>query len=103
MSGRALGAAVILPPLAWFLFQQGLGFTLRIACERGGPPVGPLAGAVALLLCAGSAWVGWRRLRAGPGETQALLAWLALGGAGAFALAIALQLAATAIEAPCFR
>ncbi|MGG5821888.1 hypothetical protein [Falsiroseomonas sp. HW251] len=103
MSGRALGAAAMLPPVAWFLFQQGLGLVVRIACERGGPPIGPAIGAAALLLCAGAAWIGWRGLRTGGAETQALLAGLALGCAGAFGLAIAFQLAATVIEAPCFR
>jgi hypothetical protein len=103
MSGRALAAAIVLPPLSWFAFQQGLGVVVRVSCERGGPPLGPLAGVLALLLCAGSAWTGWCGLRAGAAGTQALLARLALGGAGTFALAIAFQLAATAMEAPCFR
>ncbi len=103
ISGKALGAALVLPPLAWFAFQQGLGYLVLLACDHAGPPLGPSIGVAGLMACAICAGIAWRGVRACPQGTQALLAYLALGGAAAFGLAIALQTAATAMEAPCFR
>ena len=31
---------LILPPVAWYVFQQGLGFTLRGSCSAAGIPAG---------------------------------------------------------------
>ncbi|MGG5890827.1 hypothetical protein ACLF3G_27440 [Falsiroseomonas sp. HC035] len=104
-SAVAIGVALALPPLAWFAFQQGLGFALRLACGTGGPPVGPLAGGVALALCAAAGWIAWPASRgsAEAEETPRLLARIALGVAPVFSLAILLQALATLIEPPCWR
>jgi hypothetical protein len=102
-SAAAIGIALALPPIAWFAFQQGLGVALRIACGTGGPPVGPIAGGAALLLCGVAAWIAWPASRGTAEETRGLLGRVALGGALIFALAILLQAVATLIEPPCWR
>ncbi|WP_207540896.1 hypothetical protein [Sabulicella rubraurantiaca] len=103
-SRKAVGTALVLPPLAWFFYQQGMGLTQQLDCSTGGLPVGPAAGLLALLFCAAAAWLGWPVAAEGrKGEMPRFLAWLAIGGAGIFALAILLQAVATFIEPPCWR
>jgi hypothetical protein len=101
----AIGFALALPALAWFAFQQGLGFALRIDCGTGGPPVGPIAGGAALLLCGVAARIAWPAAfgAAEAEETPRLLARVSLGATLIFALAILLQAVATLIEPPCWR
>jgi hypothetical protein len=104
-STAALAIALALPPFAWFAFQQGLGLALRIACSAGGPPVGPIAGGAALLLCGVATWIAWPATRGtSDAENQPrFLAWVALGAASIFSLAILLQAVATLIVPPCWR
>lgn len=103
---RTWGALAI-PPLAWYLDEQGWGQAVRLACASGGPPLGPMVGVAALLACAGAAILAWpaaRRSVAEPGDqARSFLAWLAVGLAGAFALAIVFQTLATVITPPCAR
>ena len=94
--------ALVVPAAAWFAFQQGLSMTLRGACTAAGAPLGPLWGAVALLLCAGAGRLAWSRRSGGTGADR-FLALLALLGAGLFGLAIAFQAIATLIVPPCAR
>jgi hypothetical protein len=95
-------AALTLPPVAWYVFQQGLGMTLRGRCSMAGVPVGTLWGVTSLLLCGAAGWLAWTRIAGGTGSDR-FLARIALLGAGLFGLAIAFQTLATAIIPPCAR
>ncbi len=111
MTGRAasriLGLAMAIPPLAWFVYQQGLGDLLRADCARGGQWTGLAGGVLALaaclacVLCARLGWVSSERNA--HRETVRLLGVLALSSAALFGLAIAYQMAASAIIPPCAR
>lgn len=94
--------ALTLSPAAWFVFQQGLAFTLRGACGAAGVPIGPLWGVGSLAVCAGAARLAWSRRAGGTGADR-FLARIALFGAGLFALAILFQTVATLIVPPCAR
>jgi hypothetical protein len=99
-----LTVALFLPPLAWFLFQQGLSATMRAYCRAGGPPIGVLWGVGSLILCALAAWLAWPATRSSGLEVQhasRFLALLALIGAGLFALAVFFQTLATLVVPPC--
>lgn len=99
-----LTTALFLPALSWFLFQQGLSASMRGHCGTGGPPVGPLCGAGALVLCGVALCLVWPARQASEYEghqVQRFLALLALIGSGIFALAISFQTLATLVIPPC--
>ena len=93
-------AGLSLPPVAWYVFEQGLGFTLRGSCVAAGIPAGPLWGAFSLGACALAGWLAWPVAK-GEGDADAFVAKLALLAAGLFALAIGYQTLATLIVPPC--
>lgn len=100
MSVRARAwTALLLPPLAWFAFEQGLSHVLHLACERAW--IGLVWGAASLLLCAAAMRVGWSIARhADKGADP----WIARAGvmmAGIFALATFFQTLAVALVPPC--
>ena len=95
-------AALALPPVAWFVFEQGLSFTLRGGCAAAGIPVGPIWGISSLCACALGGWLAWPVARDGNrGDT--FVARLAMLAAALFALAIGYQTLATLIVPPCAR
>ena len=94
--------ALVLPPAAWFVFQQGLAFTLRGACQAAGVPLGPVWGVASLVVCAVAARLAWSRRAGGTGADR-FLANIAVLGGGLFGLAIAFQTIATMIVPPCAR
>ena len=91
---------LILPPVAWYVFQQGLGFTLRGSCSAAGIPAGPVWGVFSLCACALAGWLAWPIAR-GESRTDAFVAMMALLAAGLFGLAIGYQTLATLIVPPC--
>jgi hypothetical protein len=93
-------AGLSLPPVAWYVFEQGLGFTLRGSCTAAGSPAGPVWGLFSLAACALAGWLALPVAR-GEDRTDAFVAKLALLAAGLFALAIAYQTLATLIVPPC--
>jgi hypothetical protein len=96
--------ALVLPPLAWYSFQQGLGMSLRNLCAAGGPPIGPLCGVGALFACAVAWWLAWQTAGRSPKFTNPLALFasrIALLGDVIFALAIGFQTLATLIIPPC--
>jgi hypothetical protein len=100
-SRLSLWLALIVPPLAWYGFQQGLAMTVRGACGAAGVPLGPLwgAGSIALCICA-----GWFAMpRPGQQDSDRFLSKLGVLAAGLFSLAILYQSAATMIIPPCAR
>lgn len=99
-------AALLMPPVAWMLFEYGLATSLRPACDAIGRWLGPAWGAASLLACLGAAGLAYPLSRQVGGAEASLGAWLArlaLVGAGVFALAIALQTLATLIVPSCAR
>ncbi len=101
----ALAIALPLPPLAWYLTQQGLGFLLRLQCSGAeGPAVA--VGALALLACAVAVWLSsgqGRGSQSPPAQTDTVLRWVVYLGAGVFALAILFQTLAALVVPSCAR
>ena len=91
--------AMILPPLAWFVGQQGWGQAVRLVCSQG--QYGLAIGIATLILCAAAAVVAWP-LRNAEGPTR-LIAWCAIGDSGLFGLALIFHLLAGALIPSCFR
>jgi hypothetical protein len=94
-------AALLVPPVAWYLFQQGLAWTMRGSCGSAGPPIGPLWGVASLAACGLAAWI------ARPGDDEPsgprFAERAAQLSAALFALAIVFQTLATMIVPACAR
>lgn len=107
LDARRTWLACALPPAAWFLFQQGWGTTVRLACAAGGSPLGPLVGAGALAVCALAAWLAWAGAwtpaREPHDRARRFAAQIAVGVAALFGLAILFQALATIIVPSCAR
>jgi hypothetical protein len=98
--------ALLLPPLAWALFEVGLAVALRFSCTTVGLWLGPLWGAASLLTCSGAMILAWHAAKAdhaGDSPAGAWLAWIAFMVAPLFGLAIAFQTLATFIVPSCAR
>ena len=91
---------LILPPVAWYVFEQGLSFTLLGSCVAAGIPVGPVWGIFSVGACALAGWLAWPIAR-GEGRTDVFIARLGMLAAGLFTLAITYQTLATLIVPPC--
>ncbi len=104
-SRLALAVALLLPPVAWYGAQQGLGYLLRLQCSAALAP-GLLAGGAALLACALAVWLALgagRQDQGSGGRNDAVLRALVFLGAGVFALAIVYQTLAVLIVPSCAR
>jgi hypothetical protein len=98
--------ALVLPPIAWALFEAGLAVALRLSCTTVGLWLGPVWGAASLLTCGGAMMLAWPATKAGDdGDSPAgaWIAWIALMVAPLFGLAIAFQTLATFIVPSCAR
>lgn len=93
--------ALLLPPFAWFAFEQGLSHVLHAQC--GAVWAGVLWGAASLIACATAARLGWSLARHGAALANVWLARLAMLMAGIFALAITFQTLAILMVPPCVR
>lgn len=93
-------AALALPPVAWFGFEQGLSALLHARCGLAG--WGIVWGVASLSLCGLAAWLAGPLARRG-GDLLAMLwlARLALVLAGIFGLAITFQMLAILLVPPC--
>ena len=100
-----LWMALMVPPLAWVIFEYGLGSSLRASCTAVGSWLGPVWGGGSLLACALAAGLSWRMARSDERDppTWPWLARVAFAMAGIFALAIAFQTLATTIVPSCAR
>lgn len=96
-------AALLLPPVAWYVFELGLGSVLKVDCAPVGAGLGLAWGAASLLLCALAAAIAWPCAQPAGDQTppRAWLSRVALLLAGIFALAIAFQTLAVLIVPPC--
>jgi hypothetical protein len=91
--------ALLLPPVAWFVFEQGLSALLHARCEAA--QIGMMWGVASLVLCAAAVRFAWR-LKAREGElANPWLARLAIPEAGIFSLAILFQMLAVSLVPPC--
>ena len=93
--------ALVLPAVAWFVYEIGLAGALRLSCATVGLWLGAAWGGLSLLICAAGLLLG----RSGRGGRPAghWLERVAVWSAGLFALAIAYQTAATLLIPPCAR
>ena len=102
MSARArTWTALIVPPIAWFLFEQGLSALLHIAC--GQVMAGLIWGAASLIACAVAFRLAWPLRTHADTLADPWLARLALIGAGIFSLAILFQSLAILMVPSCVR
>jgi len=93
--------ALVLPAVAWFVYEIGLAAALRLSCTVVGLGLGATWGGLSLLICGAGYFLG-RSARGGRPAAH----WLervAVWSAGLFALAIAFQTAATLLVPPCAR
>jgi len=100
MSVRARAwTALLLPPFAWFLFEQGLSHVLHAHCGVVGVGLG--WGVASLAACALAAGLVWHLARREGALADIWLARLALALSGIFSLAIAFQTLAIVMVPPC--
>lgn len=96
-------AALLLPPLAWYGFEVGLGSVLKTRCATVGGGLGFGWGLAAVMLCLAAMALA----RPSPGRVgdqtppRAWLSRVALVLAAIFTLAIAFQMLAVLIVPPC--
>lgn len=95
-------AALIVPPIVWYLQQQGLAGPLRINCHVAGGLPAIAWGLVSLIICFCIGAMGWPVARAGK-DTLAWIARLGVLGAAMFSLAIAFGSLAAALVPACAR
>lgn len=93
--------ALLVPPLAWFLFEQGLSALLHVDCTRSGVGIG--WGAASLVACAVAFRMAWPFRGREGALANPWLARVALVVTGLFALAIVFQTLALLMVPPCLR
>ena len=98
---RRAWTALLIPPLAWFTFQQGLSALLHADCSRWG--VGLVWGVASLAACGVGLRVGWPLRQAHGALATPWLARLGMVLAGVFALAIFFQTLAILMVPACVR
>ena len=96
-------AALLLPPVAWYVFELGLGSVLKVDCAPVGAWLGLAWGLASLAVCGLAMAIAWPCARPAGDQTppRAWLSRVALLLAGIFALAIAFQTLAVLIVPPC--
>ena len=96
-------AALLLPPIAWYLFELGLGSVLKVDCAPVGGWLGIAWGVASLAVCGVAAAIAWPCAQPAGDQTppRAWLSRIALLLAGIFALAIAFQTLGVLIVPSC--
>lgn len=96
-------AALLLPPVAWYVFELGLGSVLKVDCAPVGAWLGLAWGLASLAVCGLAMAIAWPCALPAGDQTppRAWLSRVALLLAGIFALAIAFQTLAVLIVPPC--
>lgn len=98
--------ALLLPPVVWYVHQQGIGGPLHVNCHVAAGGTALVWGVASLIVCIAAAWVAWplaRRSQAHDGPVACWIARLAMLGAAVFALAIVIGSLASALVPPCAR
>ena len=98
--GRAW-TALLIPPVAWFIFEQGLSALIHADCSRSG--IGLIWGIASLAACGLGLRVGWPLRQAHGVLANPWLARLGMVLAGVFALAILFQTLAILMVPACVR
>jgi hypothetical protein len=93
--------ALLVPPVTWFLFEQGLSALLHADCSRS--HIGLAWGIASLVVCTITFRMAWPFRMRGDLLANPWLAQLALGSTGFFALAIAFQTLAILMVPACLR
>ena len=96
-----LGAAV--SPLAWIGAQQGMADLDRLACHTAGPPLGPLIGLAAAVVCGLCGWLSWSANDPGLHGLKRFLILASAGTAAVFAAGTLLLTFASLVIPPCAR
>lgn len=91
--------ALVLPPGAWFTFQQGLSALLHVRCDA--TFIGIAWDLTSILICALALRIAWPLRRHQGALANPWLARLAVAVAAIFALAILFQTLALSIVPPC--
>lgn len=106
MSGTARAwAALLIPPVVWYVQEQGLAGPLRIDCHVAQGVVALVWGGASLLICVANAVVTIPLARAG-GDGPSVAAWLArlaILVSMVFGVAILFGTLATALVPACAR
>jgi hypothetical protein len=103
LKASAAWIGVIVPPITWILYQQGVGELVYVACETGGPPIGPLLGALCFGICGLAGWASWRQRTTATTKAQRFLCRVGAGLALLFALGVLIVTSATLVIPPCAR
>ena len=95
--------ALLLPPIAWYVFEVGLGSVLKVRCAPVGAGLGVGWGLASLAVCGVAMMIAWPCAKPAGDQTppRAWLARVALLLANIFALAIAFQTLGVLIVPPC--
>ena len=94
--------ALMLPPLAWYVFQQGMAHVVHVRCGAAGV-AGPVWGGATLLVCAAAAMIARRRAQPDLISAHPWLCRVALLGAAVSALATSFQTLAILMVPACVR
>lgn len=98
--GRAW-TALLIPPLAWFMLQQGLSALLHADCSRWG--IGLAWGVASVAACGIGLRIGWPLRQTHGALANPWLARLGMMAAGIFTLAILFQTLALLMVPACVR
>jgi hypothetical protein len=93
--------ALAVPPIAWFVFEQGLSALLHARCTLAWLGIG--WGVISLAACGAAVRIAWPLRRPGSELAGAWIARLALAVAAIFGLAILFQTLAILIVPACVR
>ena len=98
--------ALLLPPVVWYVHQQGIGGPLRVNCHVAAGGTALAWGVASLIVCVGAGWIAWplaRLSREHGGPVACWIARLAMLGVVVFGLAIVIGSIASALVPPCAR
>ena len=104
-SRLAFAVALPLPPLAWYGAQRGLEVLVGLRCSIANE-TGAAVGGLSFLVCAVAVWLAGPSRSGGDSpaaQTDRVLRWFVLLGAGLFGLAIVFQTLASLIVPSCAR
>ena len=95
---------LLLPPIAWYAHQQGIGGPLHLNCHVAAGGTALVWGLASLAVCIVAAWIAWplaRKSEERGGVVACWIARLAMFGTVVFALAIVIGSIASALVPPC--
>jgi len=103
LKASAAWVGVVIPPVIWILYQQGIGELVYVACETGGPPIGPALGLACAAICGLAGWASWRQRDNAATRAQRFACRVGAGLALLFALGVLAVMGAALVVPPCAR